>query len=74
VLGSGWTSIAYFAHGLPSAAGGGLLDRATKPVGADGDRILTTALINVLFTKDGRVFVGAVQPSLLEHAAATTPR
>ena len=74
VLGSGWTSIAYFAHGLPSGAGGGLLDRATKPVGANGDRVLTTALLSVLFTKDGRVFVGAVSSSMLEHAAATTPR
>lgn len=74
LLGSGWTSIAYFAHGLPGGAGGGLLSHATSPVGSNGDRLLTTALLNAVITKDGRVFVGAVTPSLLEHAAATTPR
>jgi outer membrane lipoprotein-sorting protein len=72
VIGSGWTSIAYFAHGLPANVGGSLLDRATSPIGSTGDRVLTTALLNVLFANDGRVFVGAVSPSMLESAAATT--
>jgi outer membrane lipoprotein-sorting protein len=72
VLGSGWTSIAYFQHGLPTGVGGGLLSQATSPVGSNGDRVLTTALLNVLFTHDGRAFVGAVSTDMLEHAAATT--
>jgi outer membrane lipoprotein-sorting protein len=71
MIGSGWTSIAYFRHGLPTGVGGGLLTHATSPVGSNGDRVLSTALLNVLFTKDGRAFVGAVSPSMLEHAAAT---
>ncbi|MEO8889867.1 MAG: outer membrane lipoprotein carrier protein LolA [Jatrophihabitantaceae bacterium] len=74
VIGSGWTTIAYFAHGLPTGSAGGLLDQATNPVGSSGDRMLSTSLLNVLFTKDGRVFLGAVTPSVLEQAAATTPR
>jgi outer membrane lipoprotein-sorting protein len=72
VIGSGWTSIAYFQHGLPTGVGGNLLNQATSPVGSTGDRVLTTALLNVLFTNDGRAFVGAVSPAMLEHAAATT--
>ncbi|MDT4915338.1 MAG: hypothetical protein QOH89_38 [Pseudonocardiales bacterium] len=74
ILGSGWTSIAYFAGGLPAGLGGGVLDRATSPTGSSGDRLLSTSLLNVLFTKDGRVFIGAVTPSMLEHTAAATPR
>jgi len=74
ILGSGWTSIAYFANGLPTGSGAGLLDRATSPIGSNGDRLLTTSLLNVLFTKDGRVFIGAVTPSMLDHTAAVTPR
>jgi Outer membrane lipoprotein-sorting protein len=72
IIGSGWTSIAYFSHGLPAGVTGSLLSRASSPVGSTGDRVLTTALLNVLVTEDGRVFVGAVSPSMLEHAAATT--
>jgi hypothetical protein len=34
--------------------------------------LLRTALVNAVITSDGRVFVGAVQPALLEHVAATT--
>jgi outer membrane lipoprotein-sorting protein len=71
IIGSGWTSIAYFRHGLPAGVGGDLLTRSTSPIGSTGDRVLTTALLNALFTKDGRVFVGAVSPSMLANAAAT---
>jgi outer membrane lipoprotein-sorting protein len=74
IIGSGWTAIAYFAHGLPAVAQSGLLGQAFQPVGSTGDRLLSTALLNVLMTPDGRVFAGAVTPSLLEQAAATTPR
>jgi hypothetical protein len=37
----------------------------------NGDRLLSTALVNVLQTADGRVLAGAVQPSVLQQAAAT---
>ena len=76
VLGSGWTMIAE----LPTAGraldsfGGASLRDVTTPVGTDGARLLHTALVNALVAPDGRVFVGAVRPAMLEHAAATTPR
>jgi hypothetical protein len=73
VIGSGWTSVVEFPNGLPLGATGGLLDRLTAP-GSNGERVLTTALINGVLLKDGRVFIGAVTPSMLEHVAATTPR
>lgn len=74
ILGSGWTAIAYFARGLPAGTAGGILGQAGSPVGTSGDRLLQTALINVLITQDGRAFAGAVTPGLLEQTAATTPR
>jgi hypothetical protein len=54
--------------------GGASLRDVTTPVGTDGARLLHTALVNALVAPDGRVFVGAVRPAMLEHAAATTPR
>jgi outer membrane lipoprotein-sorting protein len=74
VIGSGWTSIIELSAGMPLATPGGLFDKATKPVGASGDRMLETALVNVLMLHDGRVFLGAVTPQTLERAAATAPR
>jgi outer membrane lipoprotein-sorting protein len=81
VLGTGWTSVVEYAPGndalaaLTSAAAGDrstteLLDRLLT-VQPNGDRLLSTALVNVLLTADGRVFAGAVQPSVLQQAAAT---
>jgi hypothetical protein len=44
-----------------------LLEQLTTPV--DGGRVLTSALLTVLLTDDGRVLVGAVGPeTLLQHA------
>ena len=74
VIGSGWTAVVEFPDGLPTGAAGGLLGRLTTPTGSSGERLLTTALINGVLLPDGRVFLGAVTPSLLEHVAATTPR
>jgi len=73
VLGSGWTTVVEFPAGLPGVAGG-LLDRLTRPGATSGERVLTTSLLNGLLLPDGRVFIGAVTPSALEHIAATTPR
>jgi outer membrane lipoprotein-sorting protein len=81
VIGTGWTSVVEYAPGtdalaaLTSGASGDrstteLLDRLLT-VQPNGDRLLSTALVNVLLTADGRVFAGAVQPSVLQQAAAT---
>jgi outer membrane lipoprotein-sorting protein len=77
VIGSGWTSVVELssaAVGNGSGLGGGLLDQLTSTVGSSGLRLLHTTLINAVFLPDGRAFVGAVSPSLLEHIATTTPR
>ena len=74
VIGTGWTSIVEFPSGLPTGSAGSLIDRLTTPVGASGNKLLTTSLLNVLFMKDGRVFLGPVRPTLLEITAAATPR
>jgi outer membrane lipoprotein-sorting protein len=73
-IGSGWTAVLELRHGF-GAVGGGLpemIGRATSSIGSSGARLLHTALVNAVITSDGRVFVGAVQPALLEHVAATT--
>jgi outer membrane lipoprotein-sorting protein len=83
VTGTGWTSVVEFAPGsgalsalTQNATGTGgdrssteLLNRLFT-VQPNGDRLLATALVNVLLTSDGRVFAGAVQPSVLQQAAA----
>lgn len=74
LIGRGWTTVVEFPNGLPMARSGGLLDRMTQSTGVSGERLLTTALINGVLLPDGRAFIGAVTPSLLEHLAATTPR
>lgn len=73
LIGSGWTTVVEFPNGLPGGATGGLLGRLTSS-GPSGERLLTTALLNGVVLPDGRVFLGAVTPSVLEHIAATTPR
>jgi hypothetical protein len=73
VIGSGWTSILELRGGqYPGLDASGLLGRATSPIGSTGSRLLHTALINAVFTADGRVFIGSVSPDFLEHVAATT--
>lgn len=74
LIGSGWTAVVELPSGLPAGMGAGLLDRLPAPAGANGARTLTTALINAVMLPDGRMFIGAVATSLLEHIAATTPR
>jgi outer membrane lipoprotein-sorting protein len=77
VIGSGWTSVVELSGAaLGNGAGirGGMLDQLTSRVGASGARLLHTTLINAVFLSDGRAFVGAVSPALLEHIAATAPR
>jgi outer membrane lipoprotein-sorting protein len=68
VIGSGWTSVVELPSGL---SGGSTLDQLTSHVGTSGERLLHTALINAVLMPDGRAFVGAVSPSVLEQVAAT---
>ena len=72
--GSGWTQVVSFpaskrtidtfAHGIVAKA-------ATSVSGAWGKgRLIDSALLSVLVTSDGRVFAGAVDPTILYAAAA----
>ncbi|WP_413452486.1 hypothetical protein AA0Y32_10525 [Georgenia phoenicis] len=65
VLGEGWATVVVVPGvALPDDA---LLDQLTEPV--DGGRLLSTALIAVLLTDDGRVLAGAVDPGHLQDLA-----
>lgn len=72
VIGSGWTSIVELAGGDTSLVRGSTLQDLATPVGSSGARLLHTAVLNAVILPDGRAFVGAVSPALLEHVAATT--
>ncbi|MBV9293358.1 MAG: hypothetical protein JO222_12990 [Frankiales bacterium] len=77
VVGRGWASIAVLpagtvdqssaTNGSQKDGSGSILDAVTKPV-AQG-RLLTTRLLSLLITPDGRVLVGAVPATALERAA-----
>ncbi len=75
VVGSGWTAVAVLAGGssatdvpeLPAA----LASATTEVTGSFGSgRVLSTPLLTVLLTDDGRVLAGAVPEAALEAAAA----
>lgn len=70
VTGSGWTSIVQLPAGsVPaSALKSPLLAQASSAV--SGGRLLSTTLLNVLVTSDGRVFAGSVPASALQAAAS----
>jgi outer membrane lipoprotein-sorting protein len=82
VVGTGWTSVLVLpaakdgTSSLAGLAGGSsghdqtssILDRLTSTL-PDGDKVLRSALVNVLMTKDGRVLVGAVSTEVLQQAA-----
>jgi outer membrane lipoprotein-sorting protein len=71
VIGSGWTEVVQTA--LPQGASGGstqsMLDKVSTPVA--GGRLVTSALVTVLLTNDGRVFAGPVSGTDLQEVAAT---
>ncbi|WP_187432560.1 LolA family protein [Agromyces mariniharenae] len=87
VHGSGWSTVVELPAGAGGAAGGAtgaaegaegsegfadastLLDSITQRV--DGGRIVSTSLVTVLFTDDGRVFAGAVTPEHLLAVASS---
>jgi outer membrane lipoprotein-sorting protein len=81
VAGSGWLSVVRIdgwngavdqPHSRSSATALQTVLQATTPVtGAFGSgQLLRTPLLSVLLLDDGRAFVGAVEPALLEQAAA----
>ncbi len=74
IIGSGWTAVLELRHGVGAVSGRlpDMVGRATSTVGHSGAHLLHTALVNAVITGDGRIFVGAIQPALLEHVAATT--
>ncbi|GGE92946.1 LolA family protein [Mycetocola zhadangensis] len=68
-IGSGWeTIVALPAASSPeSFADNPMLDQLTTQV--DGGRLLSTSLLNVFLTDDGRVFAGSVTVDRLQAAA-----
>lgn len=77
-VGDGWTTVAQLKN-VPSLAALGkqskeadvLLGSLPQVHGAWGSgRLFSSRLVTALFTTDGRVFVGAVDPELLYQAAA----
>jgi outer membrane lipoprotein-sorting protein len=74
VTGSGWETVVGFRAGDDALAAQSLLNREPlllqAAIAVPGGKVLSTSLVNVLFTDDGRIFVGAVPVEML-HAAAT---
>ncbi|TRW45634.1 LolA family protein [Georgenia yuyongxinii] len=67
LLGTGWDAVVVLPAGGPSPTDEPLLDQLTTAV--DGGRLLSTALVNVLVTDDGRVLAGSVPLERLQAAA-----
>jgi outer membrane lipoprotein-sorting protein len=70
VTGKGWASVVELRADVLSAADpkqSSLLDRLT--VAVPEGRVLSTSLVSVLFTSDGRVLAGAVPVATLQAAA-----
>jgi outer membrane lipoprotein-sorting protein len=70
VTGTDWTSVVQLPAGsVPaSVTDSPVFAQATTSV--SGGRVLTTSLVNVLLTDDGRVFAGAVPVATLQAAAS----
>ena len=68
VLGSGWSTVVETSGvQLPESAEG-MLGQLSTPV--EGGRTITSALVSVLLTDDGRMLVGSVPPARLVELAA----
>jgi outer membrane lipoprotein-sorting protein len=69
ISGTGWASVAEIATGtqLAKLTSNPLFTQLTTAV--TGGHLAHTALVNILFTTDGRVFAGSVPASALEAAA-----
>jgi outer membrane lipoprotein-sorting protein len=74
VTGSGWASVVEFPASPASAEAGAMMSGdpllQQAAVAVPGGRLFSTAVVNVLFTDDGRVFAGSVPAERLLTAAA----
>jgi hypothetical protein len=74
VTGSGWASVVEFPASTASAEAGAMISGdpllQQAAVAVPGGRLFSTAVVNVLFTDDGRVFAGSVPAERLLTAAA----
>ncbi|TAM71702.1 MAG: DUF2092 domain-containing protein [Microbacteriaceae bacterium] len=69
VTGTDWTTVVQLAGSIPV----NLLDLpllSQLTISVAGGRVVSTALLNVLLTTDGRVFIGSVPVAALQAAAA----
>lgn len=72
VTGTGWETVVGTARGSASAAESMLQDPllSQAAVAVPGGQLVSTPLLNVLVTDDGRIFAGMVPPERLQAAAA----
>jgi hypothetical protein len=73
VTGTGWESVVEFPASPASAEAGAMVSNdpllQQAAVAVPGGRLFSTAVVNVLFTDDGRVFAGSVPAERLLTAA-----
>ena len=69
ILGSGWTAVVESSSSIGGPGGPPLFDQLGTPV--SGGQLITTPLISVLVTNDGKMFAGAVTPAALQQVAST---
>lgn len=75
LTGSGWETVVELPASKGSSVGAALLSEPLlqqATVAVAGGKVLTTSLVNILLTNDGRIFAGAVPVEMLQ--AAATPR
>ncbi|MEO5313929.1 hypothetical protein PV772_07370 [Pseudarthrobacter sp. CC12] len=72
VTGTGWETVVGTSAGSAAAAEPLLQDPllSQAAIAVPGGRLLSTALLNILVTDDGRIFAGMVPPEGLQAAAA----
>lgn len=68
-LGSGWTAVKEMPYELSYDQTGHLFWQLSKAV--PGGRLITSSLISVLLTNDGRIFMGPVSGAAIQQVAAT---
>src|SRR5436190_3694989 len=68
-IGSGWTAVEEQSIGSLNPSVSRLLDRISVPVA--GGRMISTALLSVLITDDGRLYAGSVDGADLQRVAQT---
>jgi hypothetical protein len=69
LFGSGWTAVVETASNLGGPGGPPIFQQLGTPV-SEG-QLITTPLISVLITNDGKMFAGAVTPAALEQVVSS---